>query len=192
MTEGASKDAPAPNHSARAYPRPVEASLTPMRFGYADPPYIGQAKRHYSADPKCAEVDHVELIARLNRDYPDGWALSCHTPSLGYLLSLAPKDVRVCAWVKPFASFKPGVRVAYAWEPVLVRGGRGRMVGRTVRDWVSANIVLKAGLSGAKPPEFCRWLMEVLGVQPGDEFHDLFPGTGRVGDVAREVGAVVL
>ena len=30
-----------------------------MKFAYADPPYIGQAKRHYSHDPLCAEVDHA-------------------------------------------------------------------------------------------------------------------------------------
>lgn len=93
-----------------------------MRFAYADPPYIGQAKRHYSADPKCAEVDHQELIARLCSDY-DAWALSLSTPTLKQILSYCPDNVRVGAWVKPFASFKPGVNPAYAWEPVVFRGG---------------------------------------------------------------------
>lgn len=36
-----------------------------MKFAYADPPYIGQAKRHYSHDPRCAEIDHTKLIAEL-------------------------------------------------------------------------------------------------------------------------------
>lgn len=53
-----------------------------MKFAYADPPYVGQAKKHYSADPRCAEVDHAELIARLCADFPDGWALSLSSPSL--------------------------------------------------------------------------------------------------------------
>lgn len=48
-----------------------------MRFAYADPPYIGQAKRHYSRDPCCAEVDHTELVAQLNTY--DAWALSLST-----------------------------------------------------------------------------------------------------------------
>ena len=34
-----------------------------MRFAYADPPYIGQAKKHYD----CEEVDHWELTRRLSR-----------------------------------------------------------------------------------------------------------------------------
>ena len=46
-----------------------------MKIAYADPPYPGQAEKHYSHDPRCAEVDHAKLIGRLDRDH-DGWALS--------------------------------------------------------------------------------------------------------------------
>lgn len=148
-----------------------------MTFAYADPPYMGQARKHYGS----AEVDHDDLIRQL-KAYEDGWALSCTSTSLKSLLAMAPDDARVMAWVKPFASFKPGVGVAYAWEPVIVYGGRPRSRKQpTVRDWVSANILLKRGLSGAKPDDFCFWLFEVFNAIPGDEFHDLFPGTGRVG-----------
>jgi hypothetical protein len=84
-------------------------------------------------------------------------------------------------WVKPFCIFKPGVGVAYAWEPVIVRGGRRRTRKQeTVRDWVSANITLKRGLTGVKPDEFSFWLFEILNMEPGDEFIDLFPGSGAV------------
>jgi hypothetical protein len=146
-------------------------------FAYADPPYIGQARKHY----QCAEVDHAELIATLVDKYPDGWALSLSSPTLKIILPMCPDDVRVMAWVKPFAAFKPGVNPAYAWEPVIVRGGRKRTRQQpTICDWVSANITLKRGLSGAKPEAFCLWLFSVLGAQPGDELHDLFPGTGAV------------
>jgi hypothetical protein len=148
-----------------------------MKFAYADPPYLGQAKRY----EENQEVDHEKLIAMLVSDFPDGWALSCHSPSLHVLLPLCPRDTRVMAWVKPFCIFKPNVNPAYAWEPVLVRGGRKR--GRdlpTVRDWVSANITLKKGMSGVKPDAFSHWLFEVLGMQEGDEFVDLFPGSGAV------------
>src|SRR5581483_6896549 len=113
-----------------------------MRFAYADPPYVGQSRKHYGRE----EVDHEALINRLVAEYPDGWALSASSPSLRYLLPLCPDDVRVMAWVKPFCIFKPGVNPAYAWEPVIMRGGRKR--GRnlpTVRDWVSVNITLKKG-----------------------------------------------
>ena len=122
-----------------------------MRFAYADPPYIGQAKKHY----QCEEVDHAALVARLVNEYPDGWALSLSSPTLHQVLPLCPPSVRVMAWVKPFAVFKPNVNPAYAWEPVIVSGGRRRTRQQaTVRDWVSANITLKRGLSGAKPDPF--------------------------------------
>lgn len=148
-----------------------------MKFAYADPPYLSCGHLY----PERAEVDHHALIVRLVEEFPDGWALSCHSPSLRTLLPLCPDDVRVMAWVKPFAIFKPNVNPAYAWEPVLVRGGRKR--GRelsTVRDWVSANVTLGKGLVGAKPAAFCVWLFDVLGMRPDDELHDLFPGTGAV------------
>jgi hypothetical protein len=151
-----------------------------MNFAIADPPYIGQAKRHYADDPNCAEVDHAELIARLGRDY-DGWALCLSSTTLKTVLALCPDDVRVGAWVKPFASFKPGVNPAYAWEPVIFHGGRplGRDVA-TVRDWVSSNITLQRGTHGAKPDIFCYWLFHLLGMQAGDTLHDLYPGSGAI------------
>ena len=89
--------------------------------------------------------------------------------------------MRVGAWVKPFAAFKPNVNPAYAWEPVVFQGGRKR--GRTedtTRDWVSANITLQRGLSGVKPDAFSFWLFNLLGMERGDEFIDLFPGSGAV------------
>ena len=141
---------------------------------YADPPYIGCAKRY----PEQREVDHALLITRLSESW-DTWALSCHTPSLQRLLALCPSDVRVCAWVKPFCAFKPNVNPAYAWEPIIVRGlpKLGRTVA-TIRDFVSANITLKRGLCGAKPPAFNVWLADLLGVCAETVCTDLFPGTG--------------
>lgn len=151
-----------------------------MRVAYADPPYIGQARKHYSADPRCAEVDHADLIARLNTY--DAWALSLSSPSLKQILSLCPGDVRVGAWTKTFCAFKANVNPAYAWEPVIFRGGR--RLGRdqpTVRDWVAEPITLRRGLVGAKPAAFCWWVFRFLGMKAGDEMHDLFPGSGAVG-----------
>lgn len=148
-----------------------------MRIAYADPPYIGCSHLYHEKK----EVDHGALVASLLADYPDGWALSCHSPSLRVLLPLMPDDVRVMAWVKPFAVFKPNVGVAYAWEPVLIRGGRRRLRKEdTARDWVSVGITLQRGLVGAKPERFCWWLFDVLGMRDGDEFVDLYPGTGAV------------
>ena len=151
-----------------------------MIAAYADPPYIGQARKHYRHDPRCAEVDHRDLIACLTRDY-EAWALSCSSPSLQEILSYCPDTVRVGAWVKPFCSFRPGINPAYAWEPAVFYGGRPR--GRellTVRDWVSVCSPLQRGLAGAKPDQFCFWLFEMLGLQAEDSLVDLYPGTGAV------------
>lgn len=158
-----------------------------MRFAYADPPYFGLAAKFYGhLHPDAADYDRLEthqaLIDRMSDEY-EGWAMSLHTPSLRQILPLCPSDVRVMAWVKPFCSFKPGVGVAYAWEPVIVRGGRKRTrEQQTVRDWCAVNITLKRGFTGAKPPKFVRWLLDVLNFQPGDEIDDLFPGSGAVQD----------
>lgn len=153
-----------------------------MKFAYADPPYIGNAKRHYADDPKCAEVDHAALIAQLESNY-DGWALSCksNAKELAWLIGLCNQDIRLGAWVKPFCSFKPNVNPAYAWEPVIFYSPRKRTREEaTVRDWVSANITLQRGTAGAKPVRFSFWLFEVLGMERTDEFHDLFIGSGAV------------
>lgn len=169
----------------------------PIRVAYADPPYIGQSSAHYKNHPDYAgEVDHPALIRNLTENYPDGWALSCHSPSLRVLLPLCPDETRVMAWVKPFAFWKPGIRVGYCWEPVLVVGGRKRSKEQgTVRDWVSVNAYQQSrryavpladqkragvGVPGWKPEAFCFWLFEVLGLRVGDEMVDLFPGSGAV------------
>jgi hypothetical protein len=166
-----------------------------MRFAYADPPYLGQG-RHYPEHPEAMKwnevATHAQLIDDLCAEFPDGWAMSGSSPSLRSLLSLCPDDTRVAAWVKPMHVFKKGVRPAYAWEPVLFRGGRNQNpptpekggVAITPRDWLSCNITLRKGLVGAKPPEFCRWILDLLGYQDGDEVVDLFPGTGVMGVVA--------
>lgn len=153
-----------------------------MRFAYADPPYPGQSAKHYADHPDYAgEVDHAALIFRLVDEYPDGWVLHTSSTALKDVLALCPDDVRVMAWVKPFCSFKANVNPAYAWEPVIVRGGRKRTRQQaTVRDWCAENITLKRGLVGAKPQAVCFWLFAVLNAQPDDQMDDLFPGSGAV------------
>ena len=156
-----------------------------MKFAYADPPYLGCGKLYAKNHPDAKAWDelptHAALIQELIDRYPDGWAMSLSSPSLKHILPMCPGDCRVMAWVKPFAVFKPNVNPAYAWEPVIFRGGRKR--GRdlpTVRDWVSANITLKKGLTGAKPVDFCNWIFDVLGATTYDTLDDIFPGTGIV------------
>ena len=161
-----------------------------MRFAYADPPYLGCAGFYRDMHPEWAAYDHIDthkaLIDRLSADYPDGWVMSLHEPSLRHILPLCPDDCRVLSWVKPFASFKPGVGVAYAWEPLILRGGRKRpRTADTTRDWFAASITMRKGLTGAKPPQLMRWVLDVLYALPGDTVDDLFPGTGACGEVFR-------
>lgn len=161
------------------------------RYAYADPPYLGCGKLYAAHHPDALVWDdpaiHQALVDRLVADYPDGWTLSLSTPSLQAILPMCPPDVRVCAWVKPFAAFKVGVNPGYAWEPVILRAGRRKRprTEPTVRDWLAEPIALKRGLAGAKPRAFCLWVLDLLGYQPGDEIHDLFPGTGSMGEAVK-------
>ena len=147
-----------------------------MKFAYADPPYIGQEHKYDGPG-----VNHPLLIDYLCNEF-DGWALSCSSPTLHQILPMCPSDVRVGAWVKPFAIFKPNVNPGYTWEPVIFwhPKKRERCV-PTVRDFVSCNITLKKGFTGAKPHGFSYWIFDLLGIDPKeDEFTDMFFGSGAV------------
>lgn len=157
-----------------------------MRFAYADPPYFGYAVKFYGdLHPEAAVYDtlegHAALIKRLCDEFSDGWALSMTSGNLHDILPLCPRAARVGAWVKPFASFKKHVGVAYAWEPIVFMGGRKRTLEmHTMRDWFAESITLKRGFTGAKPSRVIHWILEMLGAQPEDDVVDLFPGSGAV------------
>jgi len=152
-----------------------------MRIAYADPPYPGCAHYYKNHPDFGGEVNHADLLRRLDADY-DGFVLHTASTTLLALAPHIPASARLMAWVKPFAAFKRNVSVAYAWEPVIVKACRKPVVtGRIVmRDWVAQGITMKKGLTGAKPPHVCRWAFEMVGAEPDDELVDLFPGTGIV------------
>lgn len=152
-----------------------------MKIGYADPPYPGCAHLYKGHPDYAGEVDHAALIAQLERDF-DGWALHTNSVSIPLIAALVPQDVRWCSWTKSFASFKPNVPVAYAWEPVIIKAARKPVVSKRhiSRDWICCPITLRRGLTGAKPEAVCHWAFELLGARPEDELCDLFPGTGAV------------
>lgn len=163
-----------------------------MKVAYADPPYIGQAKKVYGKHKDYqGEVDHKDLIGRLCDEFPDGWALSLSCQALQYILSLCPDDVRVLSWTKRYHGFLAGIRLQYCWEPVILKGGRqGPHIkgDPTLRDWVDASPegftfrkMPQNHVRGKKPQNFCFWLFDCLGLQPGDTLVDLYPGTGAVG-----------
>lgn len=152
------------------------------KIAYADPPYLG-CSRYYD-HPDAGVWDnprtHIDLMEVMDNEY-DAWALSLSSTSLRQLLPESPPDTRVAAWVKPFASFKPGIDPAYAWEPVLFKTSRAwAKTQHTCRDFVSSRIAFQKGVIGAKPDAFSFWLFELLGLRPVDEFIDLFVGSGSV------------
>lgn len=159
-----------------------------VKAAYADPPYLGCGEKHYgSLHSAAADYDapeaHKQLIEMLCDSF-DCWALSLHEPSLSVILPMCPHGVRVAAWVKPFAAFKKNVTRAWTWEPVIFsfHNARKRTVDQqTWRDHISAPIAMKKGFPGAKPDAFSFWIFEGLNLQDGDDFTDLFPGSGAVG-----------
>mgnify|MGYP000863056214 FL=1 len=157
------------------------SSDAPARFGYADPPYPGLARKYYGDQPTFAgEVDHRALVAQLEAGGYLGWALSTSEKALRDVLPLCPPHARVCPWVKPIGA-RPKTRGIHGtWEPLIVVGGRQRRPGK--RNWLSAQPARFGGdLPGRKPLAFCVWMFGLLGMAPGDTLDDLFPGTGVVG-----------
>lgn len=155
-------------------------------FAYADPPYVGQAKRHYGNHRDYGgEVDHVKLIESLCRDY-DGWALSLSVKSLPLILSLCPHDVVVLAWFKPIAP-PLGDHRRYNWEPVVMHPVRRYGPGYvplavvasppqfTFRERPAEHVI------GEKPEAFAHWVFASAGLTREDKLHDLFPGSGAIG-----------
>jgi DNA modification methylase len=161
-----------------------------MRLAYADPPYLGCARR-YREHPDAARWDdaaeHGRLMATMDEGW-DGWALSCSAKSLPDLLPLAPGPVRVGAWAKPFSAFKKHVRIAYTWEPLIFRPARPNNdpAAPCTRDSLTVPMTTRRGVVGAKPPAFCRWVLDLLGYLDGDTVDDLFPGSGVMATVVAQ------
>jgi hypothetical protein len=163
-----------------------------MRFAYADPPYLGLAKSFYGdLHPDAADYDlietHLALFDRLLNDYPDGWAWSGNPKDLAWALqhlTTQGAEFRVCAWVKTFHQIRPKCSVQYAWEPVILCGGR-KVSGRKpmIRDWLACARSMRKGLRGAKPQAFNDWVLDLLGFDAQtDILDDLFPGSGGMGE----------
>lgn len=155
---------------------------------YADPPYQGTAKKYYQFHGDYrGEVDHGELIARLQRDYQDGWALSTSARALRDLLPLVPSYARVCAWCKPIGVSGNTEGAHNAWEALIVVPARRLRPG--VRDFLLAKPAMggDSDLMGRKPIAFCVWLFQLLGLVRGDVIDDLFPGSGMVGRTWNEL-----
>jgi hypothetical protein len=158
---------------------------TPLRMAYADPPYPGKAFYYRGHRDFGGEVDHEQLIARLVEGYPHGWALSTSAEALQDVLAMCPPGVRVAAWFRGERAADSYTPLS-SWEPVIVSGGRRYLTPAADRRLDSLIYVSRPRTTdpnrviGAKPAEFCWWLFQLLGAQPGDEIDDLFPGSGGI------------
>ena len=158
--------------------------MTRRRVAYADPPYPGTAVERYGA--RGREVNVELLLAYL--DEFDGWALSTSASALRVVWNLAP-HARCAAWAKTFAP-NGWSRVRYSWEPVLFHTDRrGLAPGERSTVWdahVSSSDCSRGWREvdgkpgGAKPSAFTRWILDLLDWHTGDEFVDVFPGSGSV------------
>lgn len=123
--------------------------------------------------------EHRRLIEHLMAEY-DGWAIATTPDGLGAYQPL-PVSAHVAAWVRP-NGMPGGRRIISRWEPVIVfvpEARRGREQLRVSDVLVAA--APRKGFAGAKPPEWTRWVLDMLGYAPGeDELIDIFPGSGGV------------
>ena len=159
-----------------------------MKLAYADPPYPGQAKLYRKHPDFRGEVDHAELVERLDAEY-EGWALSTNNVSLHYVLGLCPDYVRVAAWCNPNSQPFASRSVIPSWEPIIYRPGRLKVERARTRDYlvtsnlggfVDMNRDREHAIIGQKPPAFIVWLFDLLGAVEEDTLDDLFPGSGAV------------
>jgi hypothetical protein len=161
------------------------ATKKPICVAYADPPYPNRAHLYRRHRDYGGEIDICQLVAGLVTDFPGGWALSTSSEALGSVLRFCPASCRVAAWFRgerPTASFHP----LSAWEPVIYWGGRARKV-TSDRRRTDALIAFSRPrrsdpehVVGAKPAAFCYWMFDLLGLLPGDDLVDLFPGSRGV------------
>ncbi len=177
-----------------------------MRLAIADPPYLGRAALWYGGKgrskqgtagraagrgdlapefhPDAARWDdpqaHIDLMAQLDVDY-DGWAMAASAKTLDTLAPGIPEQARIAVWHVTNA-IPDGARVHCRWEAVIFkqpRSRRARATGMPVDDVLSAPHPMR-GFVGSKPAVWTRWVLDMLGYQPGDVVRDIFPGSGAV------------
>ncbi len=150
-----------------------------MKFAYADPPYLYAAQRTYGV--KAAAYDeletHIALIQHLHRAFPDGWALSMNPSNLTDLARHFPPGARVCSWIKTNPT-PLHTEIRYTWEPLILWRGHRRPQVDVLNDSLICSTYNGHKLRGSKPKAFNRWVLALLGYEPGDDVTDLFPGTG--------------
>ena len=178
-----------------------------MKLAIADPPYLGRAALWYGGKgrskqgtagraagrgdlaaeyhPDAHEWDdpmrHIALMVTMDDEY-DGWAMAASGKTLSPIIGVADKlGARLAIWHVTNA-IPDGNRVSMRWEAVILRqpdARRAHGTGHAIGDVLSAPHPM-SGFVGAKPEVWTRWVLDMLGYQPGDEVDDLFPGSGAV------------
>ena len=187
-----------------------------MKLCIADPPYLGRASEWYGGRGLTtvarnkgagyrpadfhgdAEVwdkleTHIGLVNNLIENY-DGWAIAmAHDNLRDYLPAIDRKlPIRIGIWVKQ--PLPGAARVINSYEPVLLRipEGRRSSIGKQGLNTKDAVSIARqsVGFTGAKPPAWTRWVLDMLGYnQETDTVDDLFEGSGAV---AKELAQGVL
>jgi len=214
---GACLSAPGSIGSADEAPlglRPSGNDPSRKRFAYADPPYLGRGEYYRVLHPNAMAWNdpetHRALIDRLQAEFPDGWALSLSERSLRTILPMCPPEARVAAWISDRPRYAgKAVPVRKHFEPVIFAGGRSyEETGNRAADFIvtkqerlpagtpryaMVKSDIRAGKTflGRKPAAFAMWVFDLLGLRAGDEFVDLFPGSGAVTSAHRGRFAMV-
>ena len=181
------------------------------RLAIADPPYppiraahprndSSRARRWYdkdyrkSGDARFGCSAHHEdaakwddpatpraLMEELEASY-DGWAIATAHDGIP-VYGVLPRCARIAIWHRPNAGAGAS-RIKNTWEPVIVRPPTdrlsSRLMGGQVPDLLSCPAP-RVGFAGAKPVQWTRWVLDLLGYQDGiDTVFDIFPGSGMV------------
>lgn len=127
--------------------------------------------------------EHHQLMQRLIDEF-DGWAIATTPDGLGAYHPL-PVSARIAAWVRP-NGMPGGQRIISRWEPVIVFVPEARRNREQLRVADVLTVAApRRGFVGAKPPEWTRWVLDMLGYAPGeDTIDDIFPGSGAVAAAA--------
>ena len=155
-------------------------AIAPMRLGFGDPPYPDKAFLYRDHPDYGGEVDHRELVSRL-QGY-DGWALATDEPGLRSIQPyLVGVEHQIAVWVR---GARPGVSrgPASSWEAVVYRPARSEPSRSPAVDSLvytaRARTTDPHRVIGAKPAAYWSWVFALLGAAPGDHFDDLYPGSG--------------
>jgi hypothetical protein len=149
-----------------------------------------RADHHAAAIEWDDPARHRALLEQVDAEY-DGWAIATAHDGLRCYGEL-PRGARVMIWHRPNGGVG-AARIRNVWEAVIIRPPNGRLSSRLMGGQIPDLLTCpspRVGFAGSKPAEWTRWILRCLGYDPRvDTVDDLFPGSGLVSDVIREMSA---